>query len=177
MVKKKKNTKIEKFSPFTFFVIASVLGGLIIASIIRIKFHEYIPQANLFGESGLIEEPKVPQPYNEGDIFKIFSSWVFWIYSVFIVVFIINIFRKNFLNNFIRVFGYTTSKNDGGFYRHEFWIWWLIAIPIIVAIGITCLEGLVHFINYQFNTSLPKLSWWFILLILFGIGSYMDRKK
>ena len=75
------------------------------------------------------------------------------------------------------MFGYTTSKNDGGFYRHEFWIWWLIAIPIIVAIGITCLEGLVHFINYQFNTSLPKLSWWFILLILFGIGSYMDRKK
>ena len=47
---KKKNIKTEKFSPYTFLVIVSVLGGLIIAGIIRTQFNEYIPQANLFGE-------------------------------------------------------------------------------------------------------------------------------
>ena len=58
MAKKKKNIKIEKFSPFTFLVIVSVLGSLIIAKIIIAQFHEYIPQTNFYGESGLIKEPK-----------------------------------------------------------------------------------------------------------------------
>ena len=158
-------------------VIVSVLGGLIIAGIIRTQFHEYIPQANLFGESGLIKEPKAPLPYNEGDIFNTFFGYTFWICSAFIVVFIINIFRKNYAYNFIRLFGYTTSKNEDGFYRHRFWLWWLIAVPIIFAIVITCFKGLVHLINYQFNTSLPEFSWLLILPILFGIGVYLDRKK
>ena len=178
MAKKKKNIKTEKFSPYTFLVIVSVLGGLIIVGIIRTQFHEYIPQANLFGESGLIREPKAPKTYNEGDIFRIFFNFAFWVFSILIVVFIINIFRKNFAYNFIRLFGYTTSKNEDGFYRYQFWLYWFIAIPIAASIFVIFFIGLIHLINYQFNTSFSE-SWWLLIFwpAWIGIGYFMDRKK
>ena len=96
---KKKNIKTEKFSPFTFFVIVSVLGSLIIAKIIIAQFHEYIPQTNFFGESGLIKEPNEPIPYNEGDIFRPLFGLFLWTSSALIVAFIINIFKKNNCNS------------------------------------------------------------------------------
>ena len=178
MAKKKKNIKTEKFSPYTFLVIVSVLGGLIMAAIIRLNLYDYLPQANLFGESGLIRDPKVPKTYNECDIFIILFSLTFWIFSSLIVVFIINIFRKNFANNFIRLFGYTTSKNEDGFYRYQFWLSWLIAIPTVGSIIVIFCIGLVHLINYQFNTSFSE-SWWLLIFwpAWIGIGYFMDRKK
>ena len=178
MAKKKKNIKTEKFSPYTFLVIVSVLGGLIIAGIIRTQFNEYIPQANLFGESGLIKEPKAPVTYNEGDFFRPLLGVAFWVYSVFIVVFIINIFRKNFAYNFIRTIGYTTSKNEDGLYRHQFWLFWLIGIPVGISILYMFCVGIIHLINYQFNTSLSE-SWWFIiwLPIWFSSVFFSEYKK
>jgi len=164
MAKKKKNIKIEKFSLYTFLVIVSVLGSLIIAKIIIAQFHEYIPQTNFYGESGLIKEPKEPIPYNEGDIFRPLFGFFLWISSAFIVAYIINIFKKNFAYNFLKTFGYTTSKNTGDFYKHWFWIWWLIAIPVIWGVVITLFRGLIYFINYQFNTSFEPSSWIFFII-------------
>ena len=164
MAKKKKNIKIEKFSLYTFLVTVSVLGSFILAKIILAQFHEYIPQTNFYGESGLIKEPIEPIPYNEGDIFRPLFGFFLWSFSALIVAFIINIFKKNFAYNFLRNFGYTTSKNTGNFYKHWFWIIWLIAMPVVSAVAITLFRGLVYFINYQFNTSIELSSW--ILFIL-----------
>ena len=171
---KKKNIKREKFSNFTFFILASVLAGLIISGGIRVYFHEYIPQANLFGETGLIKEPRTPMPYNQGDFFRPLFGMALWVISVFIVVFIINFFRKNFAYNFIRLFGYTESKKDkGDLYRHQFWLFWLIGFPVFFTFLLTIVYGIIHLINYQFNTSLPEASWvvvWFSLILIYFLS-------
>jgi hypothetical protein len=180
MAKKKKNIKIEKFSPFTFLIICSIFIGLIFALTIKINFFEYYPQTNLFGESGLIKEPKEPIPYNQGDIFRPLLGMFFWVCSTFIIVFIINIFNKNFLYKFIRTFGYSESKKSGDFYRYQFWLWWLIAVPIGFSIIIMLFSGLIHFINNQFNISISNNGWvlslWLIWL-LWLFGSPRNRKK
>jgi len=104
MAKKKKNIKIEKFSLFTFLVIISVLIGFVIAKIVIVQFHEYIPQTNFYGESGIIKERMEPLPYNEGDIFRPLFGFFSWVASALIVAFIINIFKKNFIYNFMKIF-------------------------------------------------------------------------
>tara|TARA_B100000029_G_scaffold506188_1_gene588425 strand:- start:57 stop:584 length:528 start_codon:yes stop_codon:yes gene_type:complete len=168
---KKKNIKREKFSSFTFLILASVLAGLIISLWIKIYFHEYIPQTNLYGETGLIKEPRTPIPYNEGDFFRPLFGIALWIYSTIIVVFLINIFRKNFAYNLIRLFDYYELKKDK---RYIFWLFLLIGFPVMFAIFVIFLYGIIHLINYQFNTSLSE-RWgvvlWFLVIILIGFVS------
>ena len=177
---KKKNIKKEKFSLFTLLVIVSVIAGLLIGNLLRAYFHEYIPQANLFGETGLIKEARKPLAYNEGDFFRPLFGFTLWICLAFIVVFIINIFRKNFTYNFIRSFGYTESKKDkGNLYKHQFWLFWLIGMPILWTFIVMIFRGLIHLINYQFNTSLSE-HWWIIIFwpiwLLYGFLSGQFKK-
>jgi len=159
---KKKNIKREKFSYFTFFILASVIAGFLISGSIRIHFHEYIPQTNLFGETGLIKEPRTPIPYNEGDFFEPLFGIALWVYSTIIVVFLINIFRKNFAYNLIRLFDYYELKKDK---RYKFWLFLLIGMPVAISILVTFFIGIIHLINYQFNTSLSEV-WGFVLWVL-----------
>ena len=177
MAKKKKNIKIEKFSLFTFLVTISVLIGFVIAKIIIVQFQEYIPQTNFYGESGIIKERMEPLPYNEGDIFRPLFGFFSWVSSALIVAFIINIFKKNFIYNFMKIFGYTTSKKTGDFYKHWFWLVWLIAFPILWGSLITLFRGLIYLMNYQFNTSLDLSSWILFFIPVWILIHLIANKK
>jgi len=91
MAKKKKNIKIEKFSPYTCLVMLSIFFGLMIGGILKLPFLEYLPMTNLFGEAGKVKELLGSEYlYNQGDIFRPFFAGLFWICGTLICVFIIN---------------------------------------------------------------------------------------
>ena len=174
---KKKNIKTEKFSPYTFLVILSVLGSLIIATIIIAQFHEYIPQTNFFGESGLIKEPNEPIPYNEGDIFRPLFGLFLWTSSALIVVFIINIFKKNFAINVLKIiFGYPWQP------YYSFWLFWLIGFPIFLNIFFIIIDGLRYLIVTNFEISgfiayiISIAIVWIGIQIIVGIIAYLKKK-
>ena len=158
---KNKKIKVEKFHPYTALCIFSVILGFMIAGFLKLQFGEYLPMTNFFGEVHMKNLAGTPRPYNDGDIFRPFFAGLFWIVGIFVCLVVINFFRKGFAYSVLYSLDVFPKNNLNNF---KGWIVLLLGLPVFWTIVVMIVQGSIHLININFDTSFAKDN---ILLIMF----------
>ncbi len=176
---KNKKIKVEKFHPYTALCIFSVILGLLVGGFFLFQIKEYLPlpMTNFFGEAGMKDVFGTPQPYNDGDIFRPFFAGISWVLGTLACLFVFNFFKKGFAYSFLYsldIFPKNNLNNIMG------WIVLLLGLPIFWAIIVTFIQGSIHLININFDTSFSNDNIFLILLsiwIFFLVYGWVQGKS
>ena len=174
-----KKIKVEKFHSYTALCILSVILGLIIGGFLNLQIREYLPMpmTNFFGEAGMKDVFGTPRPYNDGDIFRPFFAGLFWIVGIFVCLVVINFFRKGFAYSVLYSLDVFPKNNLNNF---KGWIVLLLGLPVFWTIVVMIVQGSIHLININFDTSFSNDNIFLILLsiwIFFLVYGWVQGKS
>ena len=142
---KKKYTKPELFFGIIIIIVSFVISGIFFMPAVE----NYIPVLSLW------EDPYSRRTLGDlivkdstGNANKLLSLFTvaFWVYTTFTIFFIINIFKKKFAINALKIiFGYPWQP------YYSFWLFWLIGFPFLLNILWIILDGLRYLILSNFE--------------------------
>lgn len=178
---KNKKIKVEKFHSYTALYIFSLILGLIIGGFLNLQIREYLPMTNFFGEAGMKDVYGTPRPYNDGDIFRPFFGGIFWVVGTLVCLVVFNFFRKGFVYSFLYSLDIFPKNNLNNF---RGWIVLLLGLPVFWTIVVMLVQGSVHLININFDTSFAKdnlflmiLSIWMFIFIFNWVQDKVSKFK
>jgi len=125
---------------------------------------EFLPHTNFYGDAninaipGLISQSfdslfgakgTTAHTYNQGDIFQRLYGLIIWANLILIITLIINLFKKDFMKNFLKPIEGNIKKEDYGPKKIIHLIDWLfmtIIFPIIVSIIAFLIDTILYFV-------------------------------
>tara|TARA_B100001741_G_scaffold302484_1_gene291679 strand:+ start:198 stop:758 length:561 start_codon:yes stop_codon:yes gene_type:complete len=169
-------TKPEMFFGIIIIIISFVISVRFLSPAVA----NYIPVLSLWED---------PDPYykmgnlmikdttGNANILKSVLNVAFVVYVTLTIFFIINIFKKNFAINVLKIiFGYPWQP------YYSFWLFWLIGFPIFLNIFFIIIDGLRYLIvtNFEISGFIPYIISiaivWIGIQIIVGIITYLKKK-
>ena len=134
-------SNFENKNIFIFIRIIIILICVVAAIRIDAILWEFLPHTNFYGDANMNKMPglltalfdsvigvkETTISYNEGDIFQRIFGIAIWAYLVLITTFIINLFKKDFMKNFLEPVGISGNIKKDGYYP---WILFTVVFPL-----------------------------------------------
>ena len=144
--------------PEFFLGVVFILISLVITLFVMRVFQEYIPVLNLWNDPGDIS-PKgsvadaIGLKFGNENILYSLITIFLWICIFILILFTINIFKKKFAINSLKVlFDYPWKP------YYSFWMFWLIGFPLIINIIFLIIDFISYLLHvYIFiHTEVPR---------------------
>ena len=149
-----------------FFGIIIIIATFIITGKFFIPaIKDYIPVISLWEDPysyRKLGDLLIPDNTGNANILVSLLGIAFWVYATFATFFILNIFKKKFAINTLKIiFGYPWKP------YYSFWLFWLLGFPIFLNILWIILDGLRYLILSNFEV--PRFIAAIVSVILFVI--------
>ena len=117
---------------------------------------EFLPHTNFYGDANINRMPgligqsfdslfgakETIHTYNQGDIFQRLYGITIWVNLILITTLIINLFKKDFMKNFLKPINITGNIKKEGYFPLLFIT---IFFPIIVSIAAFLVDTILYF--------------------------------